>query len=76
MINWLHDASILMQAAFLSGASVVLMWLGIIFIKPLLGLLLKHQADTNGVVGNSISAFSMFYGLLLGLISVAIYRNF
>jgi hypothetical protein len=76
MINWLHDASILMQAVFLSGASVVLMWLGIIFIKPLLGLLLKHQADTNGVVGNSISAFSMFYGLLLGLISVAIYRNF
>ena len=76
MINWLHDASVLMQAAFLSGASVVLMWFGIIFIKPILRLLLKHQADTNGVVGNTISAFSMFYGLLLGLISVATYQNY
>jgi hypothetical protein len=76
MINWLHDASVLMQAAFLSGACVVLMWFGIIFIKPIFRLLLKHQADTNGVVGNTISAFSMFYGLLLGLISVATYQNF
>jgi hypothetical protein len=35
MINWLHDASALMQATFLSGAFVVLMWFGIIFFKPL-----------------------------------------
>jgi hypothetical protein len=34
------------------------------------------QADTNSVVGNTILAFSVFYGLLLGLISVVTYQNF
>jgi hypothetical protein len=76
MFNWLYDVPVLQQGAFLSGASVALMWFGIIFVKPILRLILRRQSDTNGVVGNTISAFSVFYGLLLGLISVATYQNF
>jgi hypothetical protein len=65
MINWLHDASILMQAVFLSGASVVLMWLGIIFIKPILRIWVRKQPGSNDLINYASAGFSLFYGLLL-----------
>jgi hypothetical protein len=76
MFNWLYDASVIQQGIFISGVAVGAMWLGVIFIKPILKLFFLRQADTNSVVGNTTSAFSVFYGLLLGLISVATYQNF
>jgi hypothetical protein len=76
MFSWIYDVSVLQQGAFLSGAAVAVMWLGIIFVKPILRLFFRRQDDINTVVGNTTSAFSVFYGLLLGLISVATYQNF
>jgi phosphotransferase system glucose/maltose/N-acetylglucosamine-specific IIC component len=76
MFSWIYDASVLQQGAFLSGGAVAVMWLGIIFVKPILRLFFRRQDDINTVVGNTTSAFSVFYGLLLGLISVATYQNF
>jgi hypothetical protein len=76
MFSWIYDVSVLQQGAFLSGSAVAVMWLGIIFVKPILRLFFRRQDDINTVVGNTTSAFSVFYGLLLGLISVATYQNF
>jgi len=76
MLNWIYDAPSLQLAGFMSGVSVLVMWFGIIFIKPFLRLLFRNQTDTNSVVGNTLSSYSVFYGLLLGLISVATYQNF
>jgi hypothetical protein len=76
MFNWAYDISSLQLAGIMSGASVALMWFGIIFLKPFLRLWFRRQTDTNSVVGNTLSSFSVFYGLLLGLISVATYQNF
>jgi hypothetical protein len=52
------------------------MWAGIIFIKPFFRLLFGRQADLNSVVGNTVSAFSVLYGLLIGLISVGVYQTY
>lgn len=76
MFNWAYDIGTLELAGILSGASVAVMWLGILFLKPFLRLWFRGQADTNSVVGNTLSSFSVFYGLLLGLISVATYQNY
>lgn len=76
MPNWIYDLPSLQLAGLVSGASVALMWIGIIFVKPFFRLLFRNQADTNSVVGNTLSSYSVFYGLLLGLISVATYQNF
>jgi len=76
MFGWAYDMPNWQVASIFSGASVALMWAGIIFVKPLLRLLFSRQEDINTVVGNAVSAFSVFYGLLLGLISVATYQTY
>jgi hypothetical protein len=76
MPNWVYDLPSLQLAGMMSGLSVGLMWFGIIFLKPFFRLLFRNQADANSVVGNTLSSYSVFYGLLLGLISVATYQNF
>ena len=76
MFNWAYEIPNWQVGAILSGGSVVLMWVGIIFIRPFFRLLFARQADLNAVVGNTVSAFSVFYGLLLGLISVGTYQTY
>ena len=50
-------------------------WLGCIFVRPFLRLFVKSRGGSNEVVGNVLSCFGVFYGLLLGLIAVASYQN-
>ncbi|SRR6056297_2392 len=50
-------------------------WIGCIFIRPFLRLFVKSSGGSNDVVGNVLSCFCVFYGLLLGLIAVASYQN-
>jgi hypothetical protein len=51
------------------------MWLGVIFVKPFLRLLIGRQPGINDLVFHTTSGFSLFYGLLLGLLTVAAYQN-
>jgi hypothetical protein len=50
-------------------------WFGILFVKPLLRLLVGGEANVNGAIGYVTSVFSLFYGLLVGLLAVAAYQN-
>ena len=50
-------------------------WLGCIFVRPFLRVFVRSREDTNSIVGHVVSAFGVFYGLLLGLIAVASYQN-
>jgi hypothetical protein len=76
MFNWAYEIPNWQVAAVFSCGSVLLMWAGIIFIKPFFRLLFARQVDLNAVVGNTVSAFSVFYGLLIGLISVGVYQTY
>jgi hypothetical protein len=75
MIAWLQDLSPITLAIVCSGAFVLLTWFGIIFIRPFLRLVLRRQAGANDLVSYTSSWFSLLYGLLLGLLSVATYQN-
>ena len=50
-------------------------WLGCVFIRPFLRVFVKSRGGSNEIVGNVLSCFGVFYGLLLGLIAVASYQN-
>jgi hypothetical protein len=54
---------------------VAIAWLGIIFIRPFLRFWFRRQDGTNDLVAYASSGFSLFYGLLLGLLSVAAYQS-
>ena len=75
MIAWLQQLSPFSLAIVCSGSFVLFTWFGIIFLRPFLRLLLRRQAGANDLVAYTSSWFSLLYGLLLGLLSVATYQN-
>jgi hypothetical protein len=50
-------------------------WLGAIFIRPFFRVLVRSQADLNTLLGNFVSIYGVFYGILMGLLAVAAYQN-
>jgi hypothetical protein len=58
-------------AAFFVGTA----WFGVIFVRPFFRIWLRNQARLNEIVNYASAGFSLFYGLLLGLLSVAAYSN-
>jgi hypothetical protein len=75
MFDYLYDISTVRLAIYCVGFFIVLMWLGIIFIKPFLRILIGRQPGINDLVFDTTSGFSLYYGLLLGLLTVAVYQN-
>ena len=63
-------------AIYCSLFFVGLTWFGLIFIKPFLRLLMGREPRNNDFVAQATAGFSLFYGLLLGLLAVAAYQNF
>lgn len=72
---WVYDLPAASVALLLAVAFVGFTWLGIIFIRPFLRLLLRPQAGLNDLVGYILSSHCAFFGLLLGLLAVAAYQN-
>jgi hypothetical protein len=56
------------------GAALVVL-LGLILVKPFLRLLIGGDPSTNETIALATGGFSLFYGLLLGLLTVAAYEN-
>jgi hypothetical protein len=76
MPNFIYDIPTVQFAIYCSVFFVGLTWLGLIFVKPFLRLLMGRDARINEWVGQTTAGFSLFYGLLLGLLAVAVYQNF
>jgi hypothetical protein len=75
MFDFFYDIPTVTLAIYCVAFFVGLMWLGIIFIKPILRLLIGREPGINDLVFHTTSGFSLFYGLLLGLLAVAAYQN-
>lgn len=56
-------------------ASILAVAVGLFVLKPILRLLLGTGPDFNPSIYYVTSGFSLFYGLLLGLLTVAAYQN-
>ena len=72
---WLYDLPTTLMVALFSIAFVGLTWVGALFVRPFLRLLLRSQAGINDVVGYVLSSHCVFFGLLLGLLAVGTYQN-
>lgn len=62
-------------AFYCSAILVAITWAGIIFLKPLFRWWIRRQPGSNDLVTYASAGFSLFYGLLLGLLSVASFQN-
>jgi hypothetical protein len=76
MPDLIYDIPTIHLAIYFSLFFVGLTWFGLIFIKPFLRALMGRDPRINDWVGQTTAGFSLFYGLLLGLLAVAVYQNF
>jgi hypothetical protein len=75
MLEWMDSLSAVRLAVYCSAILVGITWFGIIFFKPFIRWWLRKQPGCNELVSYTSAGFSLFYGLLLGLLSVAAYQN-
>lgn len=77
MFYWIYTLPSSTLAIVLSTFFVGFYWAGCILLRPILRQFVRSRTSgTNDVVGSVLSCFSVFYGLLLGLIAVAAYQNY
>lgn len=75
MPDFIHDMPAQDLAILCVVVTVGATWVGILILKPFLRLLIGGEANVNEVIGYATSVFSLFYGLLVGLLAVAAYQN-
>ncbi len=72
---WIYDIPNWQVGAAFCGASCVFTWLGILATRPLVRRRLGPEPASNDMVSSFVSAFGVFYRLMLGLIAVGTYEN-
>lgn len=75
MPDFVYDIPRELLAVWFSIGSVLIVLIGLLVLKPILRLFVVGDATTNETIGIATASFSLFYGLLLGLLTVAAYQN-
>ena len=75
MPEFVYDVPTEALAVWFAAAAIGAVLIGIFVVKPVLRLLLGTGPDFNASINHATAGFSLFYGLLLGLLTVAAYQN-
>lgn len=75
MPDFIHDIPLATLAAWFSLVAVGAIVVGLLVIKPILRVLIGGGPDLNESLSYGTASFSLFYGLLLGLLTVSAYQN-
>lgn len=75
MIEYLNNLPTVTMAILICLSFVGLTWIGAVFIRPFFRLLVRTQPDLNSLLGNFVSMYGIFYGILMGLLAVSAYQN-
>ncbi|MBA2715069.1 MAG: hypothetical protein H0U55_16145 [Rubrobacteraceae bacterium] len=76
MFYWIYSVPSLALVALFSGTFVGFAWLGIILTRSRVRRWVAPEEDWNEIMGLVLSAYGIFYGIILGLIAVGTYQNF
>ncbi len=75
MPDFVYDMPIATLAVWSSVLAICVMVVGLLVVKPVFRVLIGTGPDFNSSVNYATSSFSLFNGLLLGLLTVAAYQN-
>jgi hypothetical protein len=75
MPDFVYDIAPRDLALYFALIAVGAIFIGILVVKPILRLLMGAPPDLNEAIGYATAGFSLFYGLLLGLLTVSAYQN-
>lgn len=75
MPDFVYDIPTPQLALWFSAVAIAAVVVGLFVVKPFFRLLIGTGPDFNATVSYVTSGFAIFYGLLLGLLTVAAYQN-
>jgi hypothetical protein len=75
MPEFVYDIPLKSLAVYFALITVGAMFVGILVVKPILRLLIGSGSELNDSIAYGTSGFNLFYGLLLGLLTVSAYQN-
>lgn len=75
MLNWLHDLPTLVGAIVVCTAFVVPTLVGSFLLQPYIAKTFRGEKDINTVLGFLLNAFALYFGVLLALLSIAVFEN-
>lgn len=76
MFYWIYDYAPLSIGALFAMVFVAATWLVIFIFRRFFRSRFHNDERANDMVGFVLASFSVFYGLLVGLVAVAAYQNF
>jgi len=75
MLDWLHELPPVIAAVLVCAAFVIPTLAGSFLLQPSVARLFKGERDINTVLGFLLNAFALYFGVLLALLSVAVFEN-
>ena len=75
MLNWLHDLPTLVGAILVCAVFVVPTLAGSYLLQPYVARMFRGEKDINTVLGFLLNAFALYFGVLLALLSIAVFEN-
>lgn len=76
MLYWIYDIPNWQLAVLICLVCLGFTWLGLLIVRPWLRKWLGPEPGQNDFVSYFLSAYGVFYGLMLGLVAVATYQDF
>jgi hypothetical protein len=75
MLDWLHELPSWAGVAVVCAAFVVPTLLGSYYLQPIVVRLFRGEKDINTVLGFLLNTFALYFGVLLALLSIAVFEN-
>jgi hypothetical protein len=75
LLNWLHDLPFLVGLTIVCAVFVVPTLVGSYLLQPQVAKLLRGERDINTILGFLLNAFALYFGVLLALLSIAVFEN-
>ncbi len=75
MLDWLHDLPQGLGAVLVCAAFVIPTLVGSWLLQPSVARLFQGERDINTVLGFLLNTFALYFGVLLALLSIAVFEN-
>ena len=76
ILDWLHDLPFITGLALVCVVFVLPTLVGSYVLQPRVAQLFRGERDINTVLGFLLNAFSLYFGVLLALLSIAVFENY
>ena len=76
LLHWLHEQHFALSFLLVVASFVVSTLLGGHLFQPYFAGTLKNERNANTIAGVALSTIALYYAVLLGLLSLAVFQNY